>query len=77
VDLHRAAAAKIAVTRFKISTSSRSLRFSSLAPAARAPVNPPLSPNAVAAMTAIARIASGALVGRRPLPGELSVTSST
>jgi hypothetical protein len=29
VDPHRAAAAKIAVTRFKISTSSRSLRFSS------------------------------------------------
>jgi hypothetical protein len=40
-----------------------------LAPAARVPVNPPVSPNAVTAMTAIARIASGALIGRRPRPG--------
>jgi hypothetical protein len=40
-----------------------------LAPAARAPVNPPVSPNAVTAMTAIARIASEALIGRRPLLG--------
>jgi bacterioferritin len=54
----------MAVARFKISTSSRSLRFSSLAPAARAPVNPPVSPNAVAAMTAIARMEKTEFVER-------------